>query len=596
MNVPGFNPRYPVLLDILVTDRHIREISKDSWAILTAQNDPPVLFQRGLIMVEMVQDDNGQPLVRVLNRPRLRGILDRVANYVRLNKKYIPTPADPPSDVVLDMLAEAQLPLPVLRGMAAAPIFAPSGKLISSPGYDPITGYYLNFPDGLEIPHVSDCPNETEIKTARELILNDLLVDFTFLEDADQAHAVVIMLQPFVRLLINGATPLYLVESSTPRTGKNLLTQVLAIPAAGQSPAVMTEGRDEDEWRKRITSKLMAAPQFIQIDNIRSRLDSAALSSALTALSWEDRILGESRIVTLPINCTWLATANNPRLSSEIARRTVAVRLDSPMERLWERTDFKHKNLESWTKQHRSELIRAVITLVQAWIAAGKPLGREIIGSYESWSEVMGGVLEVAGIPGFLGNRQRVYAEADEEVLDWVEFLTVWWQQYQDMPVTTNMLFNITMEHNLLLDVWAGHNEHAGRTRFGKAIASMRDRVIGDYRIRRAGKDSHTKGVRYSLEPKQSQIRLDSAGLAGVNSTPLKLTTAIGRVEGKSRSENPRNAPQPPQKFVPTADWQEVPAGVVLPGKLELRKDFTTGKKFARIPVSDSISDSWSEV
>ena len=40
----------------------------------------------------------------------------------------------------------------------------------------------------------------------------------------------------------------------------------------------------------------------------------------------------------------------------------------------------------------------------QAWIAQGRPSGARIHGSFEDWSKVMGGVLAVAGIDGFLGN------------------------------------------------------------------------------------------------------------------------------------------------------------------------------------------------
>ena len=175
----------------------------------------------------------------------------------------------------------------------------------------------------------------------------------------------------------------------------------------------MTEGRDEDEWRKRITAKLLQGPQFILIDNIRSRLDSAALSAALTSEIWEDRVLGHSRTAAIPMACVWLATANNPGLSLEVARRTVAIRLDSGVEKPWQRQGFRHPKLRYWARQHRGQLIWAALTLVQAWIAAGKPAGQQSLGSYESWAEVVGGIQEVAGIPGFLGNLDKVYGEAD---------------------------------------------------------------------------------------------------------------------------------------------------------------------------------------
>jgi putative DNA primase/helicase len=41
----------------------------------------------------------------------------------------------------------------------------------------------------------------------------------------------------------------------------------------------MTEGRDEDEWRKRLTSRLATGPAVILNDNLRRRLEDAALSA-----------------------------------------------------------------------------------------------------------------------------------------------------------------------------------------------------------------------------------------------------------------------------------------------------------------------------
>ena len=237
----------------------------------------------------------------------------------------------------------------------------------------------MNLASGLYIPDIPERPGASLIAQARDLLLHDLLTDFLFVSDADTAHAVAVLVLPFVRLLIDGPTPLHLVESPTPGTGKGLLVDVLIIPAGGRRPAIMTEAGDEDEWRKRITSKLLQGPQFVLIDNIRSSLDSAALSAALTAEIWEDRVLGYSRMATLPVTCVWLGTANNPTLSLEIARRTVSIRLDTGVEKPWQREGFKHKYLRRWAKARRGELVWAALILGQAWIAAGKPAAAELL-------------------------------------------------------------------------------------------------------------------------------------------------------------------------------------------------------------------------
>jgi hypothetical protein len=236
-----------------------------------------------------------------------------------------------------------------------------------------------------------------EIDAVAHLLLNELLGDFCFVGPAERAHALALLLLPFVRELIPGPTPLHLDESPTPGTGKTLLAEVVLWPSLGRPVPTMTEGRDEDEWRKRITAKLLAGTNVVFLDNLRRRLDSAAVSSAITAPAWEDRILGRSETQSVPVRCAWVASGNNPALSLEMTRRTVRIRLDAQTEEPWRRSGFRHADLRSWVKAHRGELIAAALTLGQAWLDADRPPGKTVLGMFEDWSRVLGGVLSVAG-------------------------------------------------------------------------------------------------------------------------------------------------------------------------------------------------------
>ena len=177
----------------------------------------------------------------------------------------------------------------------------------------------------------------------------------------------------------------------------------------------MTEARDEDEWRKRITAKLSQVPEVMFIDNLCHRLDSAALSAAITAAVWEDRFLGESRFVRLPVKAVWVATANNPQLSNELARRTVPINLDAGTERPWKGRDFTHPDLLAWVSEQRSRLTWACLVLCRAWISEDCPTGSPTLGGFNEATGVAGGILDVAGVPGFLDNLDQLYEESDAE-------------------------------------------------------------------------------------------------------------------------------------------------------------------------------------
>src|SRR5262249_52208889 len=159
---------------------------------------------------------------------------------------------------------------------------------------------------------------------------------------------------------------------------------------------------------------LRTAPSVLFLDNIKRRLESAALASAITSYpNWEDRILGVSEIARVPVRCVWIMTGNNPGLSSEITRRTVRIRLDARVDRPWLREGFRHADIRGWAVSNRSRLVWAALTLVQAWIAAGRPEGSRTLGMFERWAKVMGGILGVVGIPGFLGNLADFYEKSD---------------------------------------------------------------------------------------------------------------------------------------------------------------------------------------
>ena len=277
--------------------------------------------------------------------------------------------------------------------------------------------------------------------------------------------------------MIDGPTPLHLIEKPTPGTGATLMVDAIATILTGAGASVMTEGRDDEEWRKRVTAKLRQVPSIVLIDNLRQKLDSAAVAAALTAPFWEDRILGASEMARLPIRCIWIATGNNPEFSNEMARRLVRIRLDAHVERPWQRAGFRHPDLMTWVRANRARLVAACLALCQTWIAAGRPRGTRTIGSYENWAQVLGGVLDVAGIEGFLGNVDEMLEDSDGEGAVWRSFVSTWWDRFGTAEVGTNDLYETALSCEPPLPLGSG-NDRSQRIRLGKALGRLRDRVF----------------------------------------------------------------------------------------------------------------------
>lgn len=472
-------------------------IAEEAWAALLDANEPPSIFRYGGLPSRIETGDDGAPIVKALTPDRLRHVLARVADWYILRRarsgEMIRRPALPPVPVVRDLLARPDPPLPVLTRIVEAPVFAADGSLHLTPGYHPVSRAYYDPSPGFAVPPVPERPTPEEVTRARQSLAEGLLGDFPFVGEAERAHAVSVIVLPFVRELIEGPTPLYLIEKPSPGTGGTLLADVLTYPATGRRAAALTEGRDEDEWRKRVTAKLQAGPTVVLIDNLRRRLESSAVSAAITAEVWEDRLLGHTEMIRIPVRCAWVATGNNPALSAEIARRSVRVRLDAKVDRPWLRDGFRHPDLRGWVAERRGELVWGALTLGRAWLAAGRPeWGGQTLGMFEGWSRVMGGLLEVAGVPGFLGNLDEFYEQSDAEGAAWRAFVARWWERHGEAEVGVSQLWPLVAPadpaNGDLLDLGLGDgSERSQRTKLGRLLAEARDRQYDGVRITAAG-------------------------------------------------------------------------------------------------------------
>jgi hypothetical protein len=488
--------------EIRVNNRFMRDITQDSLTVLQEANRlGPVFFRRGDALVDLVEGARGIQAC-VMTMPALTGHLDRLADFLVVTESEI-KPTRPPEYVVKDLLALADLPLPPLNGILSIPVLVQGGRLLAEDGYDWGTGLLLHL-DGL--PTVSRM--HLAVERARQLLLEELLGDFPFVDQASRAHALALALEPFVRRIIDGPTPIYLVDAPTPGTGKGLLIDVVAFLALGYSPAVMAPPTNESETRKAITSMLVEGAPIVVIDNIQGILASAALAAAVTATQWTDRILGQNRMVTLLVSLTWIAAGNNVTLSHELTRRAVLIRMDAGVPTPAERPgqQFRHPNLSRWVREHREELVCACITLVQEWVAAGMPQGKTTMGRFESWAGVMSGILETVGVPGFLDNRHRLRDVADQEYQEWQAFCTAWWREFGSLPVTAGRLFRLVKRKGLLVDIWGGRTDLSASQRLGRALHAKRDVTFGNWKIFYLGLDAQSRLSQYRLISTEESI------------------------------------------------------------------------------------------
>jgi hypothetical protein len=199
-----------------------------------------------------------------------------------------------------------------------------------------------------------------------------------------------------------------------------------------------------EEWRKQITAQLKKGERFILISDVEGPLDNEPLRRVLTTPTWSDRILSVTRQVRLPANAVWCATGNNLRPTGDMIRRCFLIRLDTEMQRPWERTGFKHHQPQ-WAQEHRAELSAALLTFARAWIVDGMPdPDTPALGSFEKWCRVVGGILQHAGFEDFLGNQDELTDTEFSEENRWgllLEAIYRWQKEARDgAPFTAREL------------------------------------------------------------------------------------------------------------------------------------------------------------
>ena len=480
------------LPEVRVDDRYMHEISDDALAhLMAASTADPRIFNKGGALVTITDNRHGISS-RAISGPGMKGILDRTARFVRMEKTGL-VPARPPDDVVSDILSLEDMPFAPLTAISQAPLVLPDGQMVHTSGYDQGSGYLVRL-NGLSAVR-ADMP----IADAVNMLLDDVYGDFPFVDDASRAHVVSLILQPFLMALIARPTPMYLIEGPKAGTGKGLVAEVVGIVTHNGAVGTTGEPVEEEEFRKRAFTLLLESHTLIWIDNV-SRLKSAALDRMLTSYTHTDRVLGASRLATVTNNATWVATGNNVLLSDEMARRVALIRMDAGMQNPEERKDFRHPNLAEWVAKNRVQIVTACLSIIQAWIDAGMPPGKETIGSFERWAKVMGGVLDVAGVPGFLGNREMVKAASDTESVEWEALCKAWWDQNLYLEVRASDVLDIAKRSELLMDVWAGRQDHKGMQRFGYELKKRRDQVYGVWTIRTADAKSGSGANLYYLD------------------------------------------------------------------------------------------------
>ena len=385
----------------------------------------PRIGEKGYLPPPEEEGKDGPAQVRVVDGKRLRFLLGRVYWLFKLvvtehgsEKVHVRAPGVVCDDIAGN--AHAVPGLRVLRGVVHAPFLRADGSLLAEPGYDEATGV-LYLPT-VEVPEVPEIPTDAEVVAARELVA-ELLVDFPFVTTHDRANILGLLMLPLLREIIEPPWPLAIFNAHQMGSGKTLLGKLLMVLHDGVLRTKLPN--DDDEIRKSLTALLYTTTGTVVVfDNQVGVISSGELANLLTSAKRSDRKLGETQELALTNDRLFAVTGNNVQLGGDMPRRGLWVSIDPGVPRPWERTEFEIAHLEQHVRDHRGELLAAMLTLCRHWVALGMPLGAESRSDdYGRLVSVMHGLLPAVGIEGVFMHPVTNLAELGVDDDEWATFL-----------------------------------------------------------------------------------------------------------------------------------------------------------------------------
>jgi hypothetical protein len=448
-------------------------------------------YQRGGLIVTVVTDPGTRETrVQEISLPALLRALAEVATWERYDARaadWVRT--DPPArhaSVLFDSMTYPHLP--VLNGLTRQPYLRPDGCLTMTAGYDLSTGMLGVF-DAQEF-SIPESPSRAEAQDALAL-LQDLLTEFSFARDTDLAAALAAMLTAAVRPSLPHA-PMFHARAHMVGSGKSYLCELITAFATPQRGTPTTFPGDDEECRKLLLAELLRAPAVIEFDNLTGDLVAhKSLCTALTSEFMSGRILGVSKTASVSTRALFLSSGNNVGPLQDMSRRCITIHLDPGCEIPAARS-FSRPELVREVLSERGRFVAAALTIVRAWIVAGRPKHDcESIAGYGDWSDLCRQPLLWLGLADPTHSMFEAMAEdPDRETLD--RLLTGWQSAFDKSPAMVRDAVRVSalgVDHAELREVLhdiASERGEINRRRLGWWIRRHAGRIVDGRRFVRA--------------------------------------------------------------------------------------------------------------
>ncbi len=471
---------------ILPNEAHGERLSDTARMLFPVVAPKHVFFHRGGNMVE-IANMNGDPELYILSSDAFRSRVERHFEVLVYrsgpNDSLVLKPTVCPRDTAKALMEtlEARDDLPAIAGISGCPLIDSDGRILGK-GYDPQSGWFIA--SGETSPEV---PLE-EAASA----LSALLDDFDFLSPGDRSRALASFITPALRLggMLN-LVPCDVAEANASQSGKTYRQKVVAA-IYNEIPRLVTQRQmgGVGSFDESLSARLSEGRPFIQMDNLRGKLDSPNLEAFMTSeRAFPVRVPHRGEMMIDPSRFFIFVSSNGFETTRDFANRSSIIRIRKRPQSASFR-EYPEGDLLAHVRARQPYYLGCVFAVVRAWLAEGRPRTRESRHDFRDWAcaldWIVQNLLKAAPLMDGHGDaRERVSDPGKGFIRTMAALIETQGRLGQEW--TASELYELAEENDIPIPGLRNWNETSGRCRVGSVFSRVFNGAgqieLEDYRI-----------------------------------------------------------------------------------------------------------------
>jgi hypothetical protein len=303
--------------------------------------------------------------------------------------------------------------LPRVEALSRVPVLMANGETLN-PGLHPAHGVFVT--GGIKV------EDPASVADARKYLL-DLLSEFDFATPSDMSRALGMILTPALKDggWIRGHIPIDVAEAEESQSGKGYRQQITAaIYGCALSPIAKASG-GVGGFDEAIQQALVHGARFVQLDNLRGRVDSQMLEAMKTAQGAFNCRVPHVGYVTVNISgVLFMLSSNGAEMTRDLANRACVVRIRKKPPGY----AFKRNPLDE-VHNNPGRALGAVFCCIREWARHGAERLTTGDHDFREWAAVVGGIIEFLGLPPLLEGHRKAQDRTANPFLSWLRKVCV---------------------------------------------------------------------------------------------------------------------------------------------------------------------------